>query len=82
MLEDKMKERDGSYGCCLCQKQNKRHDVYVSSMLEDKMKECDGLYMCRLCWKTKRKNVTYRIIYAKNKTRDMTDCIGIVYVRR
>ena len=35
-------------------------------------------------WKIKRKNATDRMgaIYAKNKTRDMTDHIGVVYVGR
>ena len=50
-------------------KQNKRHD---------------GSYMCRLCLKTKPKNAADRTgaVYAKNKTRDMMDCIGVVYGRR
>ena len=54
MLEVKMKERDGLYGCRLRQKQNTRHD---------------GSYRCRLCSKTKRKNVTDRMgaDYVKTK---------------
>ena len=42
MLEDKMKERDGSYRCHI--QENKTSDMMDhigQSMLEDKMKECD-----------------------------------------
>ena len=62
-----MKERDGSYGCHLCQKKNTR---------------CDRSYRCCLCLKTKRKNAMDRIGLHQNKTGDMTDSIGAVYAQR
>ena len=56
----------------------------MTSTLEDKMKEIDGSYECRLRWKKKQKNTMDRIgvVYAKNKTRDMTDSIDVVYAGR
>ena len=55
MREDKTKDRDGSYGFRLCQKQKK--------MIHD------GLYRCCLCWKIKKKNATDSMgaIYVRTK---------------